>query len=269
MTVARQPPSGPAVEVEDTTDSLLNGSSVEGETASDALDTLEARVTEIEDGVFEEQFQGGANANATTSDSGLFGNFKWSFFSTGGSLSRATDNADYIGAYSVNATASNVSALVLSSSTTLVRANAYLPAQIQRARFVGIPDTGDSAGPFGAWRYGFGSGPATAAFGSDGIFFEVDRTISALWRVVARAGGVPTVVQTAVPYTAHALVELEMKRTATGLAFYIDDVLVAELATAVLPTALVTIGLQVEATAASAQSGSLDEVEFAYHRTLF
>lgn len=484
MTV-RASPSGPTVDTADTTSDLENDSTVPGLSASDALDDLTTRISELENGYFFDQFLGGFGANVSNADSGLFGDQRWSFFSNGGSLARTTDSARYIGAYNVlggiiagwffsnvtniatmgnvlnvnpntpftlgiwlvstslnsaepirkydgatrgyamqltatsrarfvlassganlivvdssntlplgkhfitvgidgsglasgvtihidgvlqtnvvvannlggnpttnaqtlqiggftfstlvqdasewnvrlttaqvleaynagvppnlnassmaanligwwrfdtadtvaaggiidhstgahNATAggglaptsggTGRSALVLSSSATLVSSNAYHAQNFASFELLGVPDTSDTAGS-GIYRYGLGSGVTAANFGSDGLFFEIDRSISNNWRVVARTGGVSTVVSTTIPYVAHTLTRLRAERGATNWTFFIDDVLVGSIPAASVTSALVTIGIQVDAPTAAGQTASLDECEFFYART--
>lgn len=270
MTTVRISPSGPPVPVSNTTSDLANTSTVPGATASDALDSLLSRITEIEDGVLVDQFFGGVNASASTADSGLFGDRRWSFFSTGGSVARSSDHENYIGAYTVTSTAGNTGGIVLSSAAVLTASTSFFASNIRRLLLMGTPDTADSAGAFGAYRYGFGSDPLVASYGDDGIFFEVDRAINDSWRVVVRSGGLLVAsVETDITFTPHDLTTLELIIVDTVWRFSIDGVVVASLAASIMPTARLTLGLHVEATADSAQSASLDECEFAYRRTVF
>lgn len=266
----RLSPSGPPVELSNTTSDLENTSDVTGATASDALDSLSSSITEFERGSYREQLLGGQNTNITLSDSGLFGEHRWSFFSTGGGLSRPTD-ANYEGAYAVTANATFLSALVIASSATLNVGNAWSPRRFTSLTLIGIPNIGDSALAEGVFRFGFGSAVTDSNFGDDGLFFEVDRTSSNEWQVVSRVGGVETArLSSSIDFSPHTLTSLniEQDRAAERWSFAIDDVVIGTIATSLITDALCTLGLQVESGATDAQVASLDEIEFTYERAV-
>lgn len=270
-TFIRESPSGPELEASsDTTDAVENTSGVPGATFTDALDDLEEQISELESVQIVDDLLGGAEATTTINDPGRFGDLGMSFFATaGGTLARASDHSNYFGAYAITAAASGRACLWLNNTAGVTGSGTgvSLPSALYTfVELLGTPDTADSPGAFGQYRYGLGSVPTDVGFGSAGIYLEVNRAVSNNWRLVGRVSGVNNVSQTAVvPYTPHALARLRLERDSGSGSWsgYVNDVLVGTLTSAQVSATRMSVGAQVEATAASSQQLSLDRISYA------
>lgn len=252
MTLARLSPSGPAIDVETTTDGIENLSNVPGATVTEALNTILA----TEDFPLFDDFIGGQNATASASVEGPFGALGWSMATTGGSISRPAASDAYVGAYTLQGNAGATTTLYLGQpSATLY---GMLLSQAQRVEWRVLPCTQQLID--GVCR--FGLGVATAAnFGTDGLYFEAGPALSGgVWRAIARRGSANTSVVSTIPWSSSIAQSLVMSRDpSTGLwSFFVDGVLAgAPSPFSVLPTTRLNPAAQVTGGAA-AQSTIID-----------
>lgn len=261
MTIVRISPSGPPLltGIEQTTDDVVNRSLAPGTTFTDALDGLDDSLDALELVNIYDEFIGGREVNSAVPQIGLFGDLGWTFSASGaGTLSRPNDNANYVGAYAVTAPASSQSCLSLGSDPTGVVSVLLPSSSFSLVEFVGTPDIGDSNA--GAYRFGLGVAPVGANFGTNGIYFELDRAIGVNWRLVGRVSGSNNVVTSTIPFAAHTLTRLRLSRnSSTGVwTGSINGVVVGTLSAAQVSGASMLLGVQAQATGGAAASLAID-----------
>lgn len=270
-TFIRSSPSGPIsfASVDQSSDGVINGSIVPGATLTDTLDFIDTEISELELVTLTDDFLGGADGTATTPTEGLFGDLGWTFLSSGaGTLSRPTDQ-EYMGAYALMAPAS------ARSGFTFAPANAQggitLPsAQFNFLEFLCCPNIGDAAG--GAFRFGLGMTYTESTMGQNGIFIEVNRTVTDNWRLVGRINtSINNVITSTIPFAPHTLTRVRIERnTTTGSwAGSINGTVFGALTSAQVSGTRMKAGCQVESGAGSAQSLAIDRFSMGLRAPLF